>query len=121
MNKKTWLKEFYPVPAHKVSAEDALDHSIKKWEGALEENLEKHGLDCPPMGFYSDSCALCAHYYMATDNKPVCGGCPLFMVRGNVKCYVKRPCEEMSPFNEYNSFSNPRPMLTWLKKAKEMK
>lgn len=116
MGKETWIAEFYPIPANKVSAEDAVDHSIKKWEGALEENLKKHGLDCPPMGFCSDSCALCAHHAQHG-----CIHCPLFIVRGNVRCYRERPRERVSPFDRYDLQGNPRPMLTWLKKAKEMK
>ena len=116
MSKETWIAEFYPIPADKVPAEDALDHSIRKWEGALAKNLEKHGLERPPIGFYDDSCALCVHHI-----EWCCLDCPLFIARGDVKCYEKRPHEKLSPFALYDNEGNPRPMLAWLKKAKEMK
>ena len=118
MSKETWIAEFYPIPADKVPAEDALDHSIRKWEGALAENLEKHGLEQPPVTFDSDSCALCLHYFSGT---PECGRCPLFIVRENVRCDREGSHEKVSPFGQYMYGANPRPMLAWLKKAKEMK
>lgn len=40
MSLKTWKLEFYPVEASTVSKEDALDHSLRKWEGLTEENLK---------------------------------------------------------------------------------
>ena len=116
MSEETWLAEFYPVPADKVSAEDALDHSIKKWEGALRENLEKHGLDEPPIDFDSDACPLCVHYI-----EDGCTRCPSYIARGDVCCDVDAPCEEQAPYGQYSIKGNPRPMLYWLKKAKEMK
>ena len=116
MSEETWLAEFYPVPANEVSAEDALDHSIKKWEGALRENLEKHGLDEPPIDFDSDACPLCVHYI-----EDGCTRCPLYIARGDVDCCTEtRSDEKLSPLDHYGE-GNPRPMLYWLKKAKEMK
>lgn len=120
MSEETWIAEFYPVPAENVSAEDALDHSIKKWEGALRKNLKKHGLESAPIVFDGDSCALCVNY-LYIPKKTACKCCPLFIVRGNVNCCNERPGEWMSPFDQYGLEENPRPMLTWLKKAKEMK
>lgn len=116
MSEETWLAEFYPIPADKVSAEDALDHSIKKWEGALKKNLKKHGLGCPPMDFDGHSCALCVHHL-----DEFCEHCPLSIVRGDVACDELRPYERKAPYAQYIVKGNPRPMLTWLKKAKEMK
>ena len=42
MSFKTWKDEFYSISASEVDEEYALEHSIRKWEGLLEENLSKH-------------------------------------------------------------------------------
>ena len=44
MSIESWKAEFYPVEAAEVSAEDALAHSLKKWQGLQEESLLKHSL-----------------------------------------------------------------------------
>ena len=33
MSLKSWKAEFYPVTASRVSKKNALEHSLKKWEG----------------------------------------------------------------------------------------
>ena len=85
MSIATWIGEFYPVNAQDCPKEDALEHSILKWKGALPEALEKHGLDlregvllAPDGKFYFDvySCALCYHYMRPLENELPCKGCP---------------------------------------------
>lgn len=44
MSLETWKEEFYKIPAEECIKEQALDHSITKWEGLRPENLQKHGL-----------------------------------------------------------------------------
>lgn len=40
------MKKFYPIPADAAAknVNEAVAHSIKKWKGLREENLEKHSL-----------------------------------------------------------------------------
>lgn len=95
MSLKTWMKEFYKVPSNRVKSDiEALDHSILKWEGLREENLEKHNLvhiaNSPFItelgtddSFMVDSrsCALC-HLYLLSE----CEGCPLYISLSNAMC-----------------------------------
>lgn len=48
MSIQSWIDEFYPVTAEECLPDDALEHSIKKWEGLQPDALERHGLllDC---------------------------------------------------------------------------
>lgn len=103
MSLETWIKEFYPVSIHDIkSDEDAIKHSIKKWEGLQPENLVKHEVMLSGwQGAYlinskdnevdffeinidifqisSTTCALC---YLHIDND--CVTCPLFKKMGFV-------------------------------------
>src|SRR4030042_366937 len=124
MSLKTWKKEFYPIPANKVKKSDALDHSIKKWEGLTKSNLEKHHVtfysdfsghgiiarngDCLAVNGYT--CALCSKY---DDND--CFNCPLCI-------YLGSPCDNLpgSPYKIFANTKNPLPMINALKKAKEL-
>lgn len=108
MSLKTWKKEFYPVSAE-AFANDAtdtiglLEHSLKKWQGAIQENLEKHKVYLDPdadaivdksvgpdpyfpdlsedqiLYFNGMTCALCHAYTF-------CKGCPLYEIRNNTNC-----------------------------------
>jgi len=129
---KTWKVEFYPVPADQVSKADALDHSIRKWEGLTKINLKKHGLivdgtelsehgNADSESFFVDaeSCALCANYQHRTGVGVgwSCGECPLFLLRGGMCCEsVGR--ELSSPFDKFDARNDPIPMLNLLKRAK---
>lgn len=45
MTTKTWLQEFYPIPAHqlhKASDLECVQHCLLKWSGTSKENLSKH-------------------------------------------------------------------------------
>ena len=117
MSLKTWIKEFYPVRAEKVSKQDALDHSIKKWEGLKKKNLLKHQLSSGPDNHAyitdraggssfidSDTCALCHHYLGEGYDYP-CEKCPIVKVN-------KRSCN--SEYDYFCGTGNPVPMLRLL-------
>lgn len=84
MSIETWKEEFYPVSAtSRMSKKSAIEHSIKKWEGLLPENLKKHGVVLDRCGDIHDdevkfeisdlSCALCQKYFWEC-----CIKCPLY-------------------------------------------
>ena len=69
MSLTTWREEFYPFRATEVEPGlPSIEHSLKKWTGALPENLTKHGcryeyhriyendVDTDYINFDSDSC-----------------------------------------------------------------
>ncbi len=75
MSLKTWKTEFYRITARKCPRNQAIRHSLTKWEGLTKENLEKHGLEKifkknkiqdPKSGTIfeidSKSCALCSYF-----------------------------------------------------------
>lgn len=101
MSIKSWKAEYYPVTAYRLahngaSVADLLKHSIRKWMGATQEALERHGLAHVgkiPLDFGADDCALCRRF--VND----CEGCPA------------RPCRRF--VNEWE----PWPMIWHLRKA----
>jgi len=137
MSLKTWKKEFYPVPASKVSGKKtAIKHSLKKWQGLTEENLKKHGLiftydfddasiretmvssNLPgcSFGINSKTCALCQLYYnndgSDTDDKSdCCYKCPLYQSLGH-------RCDGRSdrPYVVFLDSGDPVPMIKALEK-----
>lgn len=134
MSLATWKKEFYPTTAKTAAARTGavkcIEHSLKKWEGALPENLEKHGLEyedhviwnkekTESMRFDSWTCALCKKYLDRYD----CSGCPI-VIAGNPECDAY-PLEEDDngdgvPIDGYRkSENNPQPMIDTLKKTLE--
>lgn len=122
MSLKSWLEEFYPVPASEVSKEDALEHSIQKWNGLLPENLEKHQVSYRweevqswnenelfyPLSISSTSCALCQHWY---DENKGCPECPL--VKAGHIC-----CEEFGSAWR-DRYNNPARMIAELENSRE--
>jgi len=86
MSIETWKAEFYPTPAEEAigSEEEALRHSLHKWQGGTPENLEKHGLKAHELdddGHMSTrDCALC--HYTNTLKKNDCKRCPLTIHTG---------------------------------------
>lgn len=129
MSLKTWIKEFYPVPANTVPADQAAQHSLRKWIGARKENLERHGVFKgydksiwaeAEFEFNTDTCALCCHYYDIFGCDPCC---PLIIVRG-VQCdeTTDRDNEDdkNSPFHSFSIAADPEPMIELLKQAVEM-
>ncbi len=126
MSLKTWKEEFYPTPAEHVSAFHAIDHSLVKWRGLRQANLNRHEL--VRSGFQivdkdggemlrmnQDTCALCVHYLNppgGTGN--VCKTCPLFIVRGGVPCDVG---DHLPPYHAFIFRGDPEPMIRLLEEA----
>lgn len=135
MSAKTWLKEFYPKPANKTKKSEAVQRSIKKWEGLQKTHLKRHKVyhcdgtvidevsDIGVIEVDAESCSLCFHYFKAC-NKNSCRTCPLYKVRDNVSCCDARADEGAdegySPLDAMIDDDNPKPMLKWLKKALRM-
>ena len=125
MSLDTWKAEFYPVGADEVGKEEALNHSIRKWEGLTYANLSKHGvikknkliassiegltgeINAPLLIVDGVSCALCCQY-------PTCYGCPLFISLGEMTCDEERS----SPYNIWLSTGDAEPMIEALKTAR---
>lgn len=107
MSLETWKKEFYAEESDQIVARRApdvelLDHSLRKWSGALPEALERHGLRyrrhaiSEPDGdgeltFDGESCALCEAYYNGpTNDREECERCPIVLATGEscIRAYV---------------------------------
>lgn len=82
------MKEFYPIDAHEVPREDAISHSLRKWEGLQPEALAKHKVTFKAyegriqdrhssLDIDDSTCALCAHHIDAQ-----CESCPLQILLG---------------------------------------
>ncbi len=123
----TWKEEFYPVkPSLKMTKVQAIEHSLKKWEGLTRTNLKKHGLYITKYGhnlsddienfiISSDSCALCHKYlYEQPEGNPEdCAVCPLYATLG-------KGCgdgDENDPYTYWSKGCDPKPMIKALKKC----
>lgn len=120
MSEQTWLEEFYPVEADEVAPEEALNHSLRKWEGFAPEALARHKIETAPIGCYSDTCALCKNFFASA---PHCATCPLALSRGGVPCGRQTLAEankgKDSPWHTMVCTGNPLPMIAALRKAKK--
>lgn len=114
MSLETWKAEFYPIPAHEVPVEDAVQHSLRKWKGLTKENLEKHEVivggrvvlgDDGKFDLSSDSCALCVHHYSALHR---CPRCPIVSAIGDT-------CGR--DYADFLVHGNPLPMIEALERA----
>lgn len=108
MSQETWMKEFYPVPAHDIPKNKAIKHSLVKWYGLRKESLEKHGLNAPPIDVDDQSCALCQRYNYGP--RYFCKNCPLAE-------YLGRPCASWTKKHEFEAYEikgNPEPMIAAL-------
>lgn len=139
MSLQTWKDEFYPRPALAMvdsSWLDCLDHSIRKWEGLLPENLAKHdvsllhGPDGVPVVMDDDeeeefeiasvTCALCekADFCRVEErgnNSPsMCDYCPLAKSLG-MSC---SPSTREGVYDKFYTTLDPLPMLEALKNAR---
>ena len=122
MSEKSWIDEFYPVPADKVKGKiTAIKHSLKKWEGLTKENLEKHNLSEPPIWVDSETCALCHLYFNESkydiDESIACDSCPLKKSLG-YPCDDNQQAEKfMSPYSVWRRQRNPEPMIEALRET----
>ena len=125
-----WLQRYYPTEACETQKSEALEHSIRKWEGLLHENLPESFE--APVEIDAETCALCYHY-MEEDSEKFngaaaqlgfdsnCEKCPLFKVRNGTRCDTEMEHETFSPYIQYLEDGDPMPMIAWLKKAREIK
>lgn len=108
MSEKTWIAEFYPVPACDCVKGEGRANSLRKWEGYTPENLERHALRNPPdLGGSSSSCALCVQYQRHYLKR--CSVCPLAASRGGVPCDATKVGEHESPWFAWIREDNPHP------------
>lgn len=128
MGLKEWKDKYYPIPAKKVPLEQALDHSIQKWEGLQLNVLKEYELKqvryhiCGIGGtttINGDTCALCFHHTQLEDDID-CSTCPLAISRNGYPCDERMPNEEISPYHAFTEHENAKPMLDALKLAKRM-
>lgn len=121
MSISTWKKEFYPEPpSENMTAEEATLHSILKWEGLTQENLEKHGLTLSHGVIYEtygsegntfeidqNSCALCVAFKGADELD--CSSCPLYQSSW-MDC-----ADVLSPYREFLRADDPGFVLQFLR------
>lgn len=134
MSLKSWKAEFYPEPADEAvqDAVGAVEHSLRKWRGLTKGALERHELK-KDLNYIRDaqehlvidaeSCALCQIYIVSgQDIDDRCGGCPLMVVRGGVRCDDETEDEPYSPYHGWSWAGpwDPGPMVEWLEKALEL-
>ena len=131
MSMKTWMKKYYPVPAKSVRQADALDHSIRKWQGLQSSALKAHGVRVDDSTFTritdgtqylsidGETCALCVTYLKRHRD---CNKCPLAIARNGISCSDVLEPEEKSPYASFSDAikTDAKPMLAWLRKAKRM-
>lgn len=122
MSIETWKAEFYS-PVEETTKKDAIDHSLRKWEGLKANNLKRHGLGRTLDGDLYDlatrlrvfgvdgyTCALCHHYYTLEDR---CRNCPIakFLKKDRVES-----CD--GQYSAYTQKGRITPMITLLKKVR---
>lgn len=121
MNFEGWKEKYYPKPANETTPEEALDHSLRKWEGALPENAEEFGLSftrgtmidgkadwsraADLLTFDSESCSLCRHHVLPKEIRGSlanrCDTCPITIYKNATGDYYY---EEDQPCNpEYDN------------------
>lgn len=135
MSVKTWLNEFYPIPADAPMTNlEAVQHSLKKWRGLTDSNLKRHcvntknpanswlhwrsvnGRSQGNLIINADSCALCQKH----DVGDGCRTCPIVRTTGR-RCderkYGKAIDGMTSPWHEFDEDMNPMPMIAMLEKT----
>lgn len=141
MSLETWLEEFYPITADDavekyVDELNLVEHSLQKWKGATQENLERHschyfnhyltengaeeGDPNKSIAFNGETCSLCVKYFEKVDLTD-CGTCPIVVYTG------KSCSEQWLDDGEYikghgtwsNSTDDPEPMIDLLQEVKD--
>lgn len=122
-----WLEEFYSIEAGLLIGDpdtELVKHAIKKWNGAREENLDKHDVhiadrneiwstDEPIIIFDTDTCALCQVYFSVWSE--TCGECPLYRYLG-ARCFDRAD----GPYTTFLNTQNPEPMIRALEGTLKM-
>lgn len=127
-----WIKEFYPIEACYVKGgnKELLEHSLKKWKGATEENTEAYNcaytdydiiakcsisnmanLDRLAFGFGYTTCALCLthkHKSQFDGDWYDCNKC-IIVLSGNPSCVTRGSAYDKSK-------NDPAPMIALLEK-----
>ena len=120
MSLETWKKEFYPRAATAGrNTLAAVEHSLRKWEGALKKNLKRHGLDVTsnclvdktdPRDFNSHfffdgrSCSLCQRF----------GNCQRCPIKEAGQCCLNEGTAYIAMIDD----GNPIPMVRLLRKIR---
>jgi len=117
---KAWLEKYYPTSAGECSKEDAIAHTLRKWEGAKASVLRHHRLRFTDTGLFSQessrlmlafgcaSCALCHHYCGKVGAR--CSDCPLRDMLG-AECY-----RSGQPYCIFWRTGDPWPMIRALRR-----
>ena len=152
MSIASWKNEFYSKPARKFRVKEgqeptlkqelaAVEHSIIKWIGLRQENLDKHQLRPSDDNYCIDgpaitgslvydeieidagTCALCVQ------NSSQCESCPIVRATGATchwrtfaRTMVKPPPEaqeKLSPYFVWLNRQNPEPMIRLLERTRE--
>lgn len=134
MSMSTWIEEFYPVDAYTFlekerTKQELVEHSLKKWQGALPRNLKKHKVKYEDydvfdtkdhytnkvIHFDGESCVLCCFYREKAPHN--CSKCPIVEVTG-FTC-DNGDYEGMIPGSRVwdTSGDNPEPMIKLLKET----
>lgn len=126
MSLATWKEEFYPIAAHKVAAEDALAHSLRKWRGLTPENLARHGVS-HDSGYLFDTdehlwindttCALCYLHLAPFEHHDCSARCPLAILRDGQACDQPRELPDLSPYSTFTEHGDPAPMIALIEAA----
>ena len=142
MSLRTWLKEFYPIPADEVSLEESGKAVELKWTGLLSENLEKHKLviellnpyfphhnsftpylydDTENVYFkiYASNCAWCCITKSRVPDGYPCDKCPA-VEAGSMRCEKIIKDDIYSPWDYWIGKQNPKPMLNWIREARKL-
>ena len=138
MSLETWKAEFYPTPAEVISDPvEAIEHSILKWTGLLDDNLRKHAVrktwqavqleDVSNYGKFfrvsSSTCALCSLFlnsgFSDDDNDEHdddCLACPLVKAGYN-SCLCDSSNASENAFEYWALTGDAEPMLEALETA----
>jgi hypothetical protein len=136
MSLETWKQEFYPISAEEIvengaSTKELIEHSLRKWKGLREFNLQKHNIGRSPisrdigisgadyLSITNTTCALCKKFLFRCVKK--CHNCPLFIISDSQSCDEypedEGPDIRMSPYFHWSSNNDPEPMIALLEKA----
>lgn len=127
MSLESWTEEYYPTAASDCSIENALVHSLKKWQGLLPAILEGYGVEKDGSDIYDDNaalsitsetCALCKHFFLPDGHSyNACSSCPLSISRNGTQCDEPAPGEDISPYYAFCDNGDPLPMIQLIETA----